>query len=67
MAPGSLVLAAWIPNDTVGQIGQNVFLSNEYHMVVSGTSMATPHVSGVVALLKSKSASADPGVERSWY
>lgn len=51
-APGSLILAAWNPNEIVAQIGQNVYLSNDYH-IVSGTSMATPHVSGVVALLKS--------------
>ncbi|KAK9919300.1 hypothetical protein M0R45_027905 [Rubus argutus] len=44
MSPGSLILAAWIPNEIVGQIGTNVYLSNNYNMV-SGTSMATPHVS----------------------
>lgn len=51
MAPGTLILAAWIPNEIVGQIGTNVYLSNDYNMV-SRTSMATPHVSGVVSLLK---------------
>ncbi|KAJ4823824.1 hypothetical protein Tsubulata_135740 [Turnera subulata] len=51
LAPGSLVLASWIPNDYSAQIGQNVFLSSDFNMI-SGTSMACPHASGVAALLK---------------
>ncbi|KAJ1414668.1 Peptidase S8/S53 domain [Sesbania bispinosa] len=51
MAPGSSILAAWIPDSPVAQIGSNVFLSNE-HSLLTGTSMACPHASGVVALLK---------------
>lgn len=51
MAPGSLVLAAWIPYESTAQIGPNVYLSSDYNLI-SGTSMSCPHVSGVVALLK---------------
>ncbi|KAL7239445.1 hypothetical protein ACSBR2_005364 [Camellia fascicularis] len=51
VAPGSLVLAAWIPSNSVAMIGSNIYLSNDYTMH-SGTSMACPHVAGVAALLK---------------
>ncbi|KAG4921573.1 hypothetical protein GYH30_050120 [Glycine max] len=51
MAPGSNVLAAFVPNKHSAKIGTNVFLSSDYNLL-SGTSMACPHASGVVALLK---------------
>ncbi|KAL7245233.1 hypothetical protein ACSBR2_000535 [Camellia fascicularis] len=43
VAPGSLVLAAWIPSNSVAMIGSNIYLSNDYTMLC-GTSMACPHV-----------------------
>ncbi|KAM5561825.1 subtilisin-like protease SBT3 [Rosa sericea] len=51
MAPGSLVLAAWPPNVAAAKIGGNVMLPSDYNLI-SGTSMACPHASGVAALLK---------------
>ncbi|WVY96878.1 hypothetical protein V8G54_029029, partial [Vigna mungo] len=51
MAPGSNVLAAFVPNKASARIGTNVFLSSDYNFL-SGTSMACPHASGVAALLK---------------
>lgn len=51
MAPGSLVLASWVPKVPAGHIGFNVHLPSDYNLI-SGTSMSCPHASGVAALLK---------------
>ncbi|TKY65379.1 Subtilisin protease SBT1.6 [Spatholobus suberectus] len=51
MAPGSNVLAAFIPHTGAATIGTNVILPSDYNLL-SGTSMACPHASGVAALLK---------------
>ncbi|KAI3460197.1 hypothetical protein Pfo_016860 [Paulownia fortunei] len=51
MAPGVLILAAYNPHITGTRIGKNIFLSSDYTLL-SGTSMACPHISGIAALLK---------------
>ncbi|EEE63467.1 subtilisin-like protease [Oryza sativa Japonica Group] len=48
MAPGLNILSAWPSQVPVGEGGGESYDFN----VVSGTSMATPHVTGVVALIK---------------
>ncbi|KAL7117038.1 hypothetical protein ACP275_03G046000 [Erythranthe tilingii] len=51
-APGVLILAAYNPYTSTASVGNNIFLSSDYTLL-SGTSMACPHVSGIAALLKS--------------
>ncbi|GFP83489.1 subtilisin-like protease [Phtheirospermum japonicum] len=51
MAPGVSILAAHYPYATGPRIGNNIYLSTDYTLL-SGTSMACPHVSGLAALLK---------------
>ncbi|KAL0323031.1 UNVERIFIED_CONTAM: Subtilisin-like protease SBT3 [Sesamum angustifolium] len=51
MAPGVLILAAYYPYAVGPTIGKNVVLSSDYTLL-SGTSMACPHIAGVAALLK---------------
>ncbi|XP_058744447.1 subtilisin-like protease SBT3 [Vicia villosa] len=64
MAPGTNVLAAYVPNLSSASIGTNVFLSSNYNLL-SGTSMSCPHVSGVAALLKAARPDWSPAAIRS--
>ncbi|OVA19237.1 Peptidase S8/S53 domain [Macleaya cordata] len=49
LAPGSLIWAAWSPNGT----DEANYLGEGFAMI-SGTSMAAPHVAGIAALVKQK-------------
>ncbi|KAM3397748.1 hypothetical protein P3S68_001261 [Capsicum galapagoense] len=61
-APGTAILAAWRTNDTeLTRSGQKPPLFN----IDSGTSMACPHVSAIVATLKSQNPSWSPSAIRS--
>ncbi|KAJ9675081.1 hypothetical protein PVL29_024149 [Vitis rotundifolia] len=61
-APGVNILAAWIGNDTAeAPAGKEPPLFN----LLSGTSMACPHVSGIAATVKSQNPSWSPSAVRS--
>ncbi|XP_010526401.1 PREDICTED: subtilisin-like protease SBT2.6 [Tarenaya hassleriana] len=49
LAPGSLIWAAWSPNGT----DEANYVGEEFAMI-SGTSMAAPHIAGIAALVKQK-------------
>ncbi|KAL4279317.1 hypothetical protein GQ457_03G037960 [Hibiscus cannabinus] len=62
VAPGVNILAAWIGNDTTETPeGKEPPLYN----VLSGTSMACPHVSGIAAAVKSRNPNWSPSAIRS--
>lgn len=46
-APGVNIIASWSPAQSQNQANPDIF------QIESGTSMACPHISGIVALLKS--------------
>ncbi|WVZ85656.1 hypothetical protein U9M48_032553 [Paspalum notatum var. saurae] len=63
VAPGVDILAAWAPNKEIMEIGRRkVFTA---YALVSGTSMSSPHVAGVVALLRSVHRDWSPAAVRS--
>ncbi|KAJ0976885.1 hypothetical protein J5N97_012359 [Dioscorea zingiberensis] len=62
LAPGFNVLAAWVPNR--GFYVDNDSLTTDYALI-SGTSMASPHVIGIAALIKSAHRDWSPAAIRS--
>ncbi|XP_062185653.1 subtilisin-like protease SBT1.7 [Phragmites australis] len=63
VAPGVNILAAWVPNKEIMDIGSKKIFTK--YMLASGTSMSSPHVAGVVALLRSLHPDWSPAVIRS--
>ncbi|MCD7465677.1 Subtilisin-like protease sbt3 [Datura stramonium] len=51
MAPGVLILAAWPSNVSAATVDISTGLDSDYNLV-SGTSMAAPHIAGIAAMLK---------------
>ena len=52
-APGVNILAAWIPTDQSSDTIPRGMMPSQFN-IISGTSMATPHVSGAAAFVKSR-------------
>ncbi|AQK66758.1 Subtilisin-like protease SBT2.6 [Zea mays] len=60
LAPGNLIWAAWAPNGT-----DESNYAGEGFAMVSGTSMAAPHIAGIAALIKQKNPKWSPSAIKS--
>ncbi|XP_073285762.1 subtilisin-like protease SBT2.5 [Primulina huaijiensis] len=60
LAPGFLIWAAWAPNGT----DEPNYIGEGFAMI-SGTSMATPHIAGIAALVKQKNPHWSPAAIKS--
>ncbi|MCO5582635.1 hypothetical protein L7F22_036533 [Adiantum nelumboides] len=52
-APGVDILAAWSKNDSITEYSEDLDSRRPDYNIISGTSMATPHVTGAAAYVKS--------------